>query len=140
MSVGICDDPPDSEVYALVNSPTAGELSQMSERELFGVLGASLLGDGLGAGAADSSTRSRYGKEWFTDRTTRFQEVFCGTRFARELRDDGAADVTEMAAIFLPVVNQNQVTAMVVAAIVVRRGTKRFCRSAQSGDGVTDGG
>jgi len=105
----------------------------MSERELFAALGNTLLGDGLGAGVADGGANSRHAKDWFNDRTSRFQDVFCSSRFAQEVGEDGAADVTEVAALFLPVLDQNHITAMVVAAIILRRGTKRFCRTALSG-------
>lgn len=112
-----------------MEAPSPQDLAKMSERELFGALGDSLLGDGLGAGASDPGSRTRFAKDWFADRTTRFQDAYCRTRFAREAGEDGAADTTEVAALFLPIVNQNQITAMVVAAIVVRRGTRRFCRA-----------
>jgi len=102
-------------------------LNGSSERELFAALGAELLGKSLGAGGQDNDEYRRFGEQWFADRIDQVRQVICGTRVAKELSGDFSGDVVDIAALTLPMTGNNQLLALTIAAIVLRRGLSNFC-------------
>lgn len=103
------------------------QLDGRNERQLFAVLGSELLGEGLGAGAQDDDEFRRFGQQWFEDRIEQFREAVCGTRIAKELSGDFPGDVVDVAALTLPLTGNNQLLALTIAAIIIRRGVATLC-------------
>ncbi len=102
-------------------------LSRSGERALFAALGAEVLGQSLGAGAQDNDEYRRFGQQWFEDRVDQIRQAVCGTRVAKELSGDFPGDVIDVAALTLPLAGSNQLLALTIAAIVLRRGVATFC-------------
>jgi hypothetical protein len=107
------------------------QLENHSDPDLFAVLGAQLLGEGLGAGAHDDDEYRRFGQRWFDDQVDDIRKAVCGSKIARELSGDFPADVTAVAALTLPASGNNHLLALTVAAIVIRRGVATFCAGFQ---------
>lgn len=101
---------------------------QADEDELFGHLGRQLLGGGLGVGPEDDYESQRFGKEWFDARLTQFRTVICAQPFIRDLSGDLTGDIVDIAALILPLAGNQQLLALTVAGIVVRRGVIAFCQ------------
>jgi hypothetical protein len=110
---------PDTELIAL--------LERKSGPDLLAVLGAQLLGEGLGAGVHDDDEYRRFGQRWFDDHVDAIAKAVCGTQIVRELGGDFSGDVVDLAAVTLPAVGNNHMLAITVAAIVMRRGVAMFC-------------
>lgn len=103
------------------------QLEERNERELFAALGSELLGEGLGAGAQDDEEYRRFGQQWFEDRIDQIRQAICGTRVANELSGDFPGDVVDIAALALPFTGNNQLLALTIAAIVLRRSVATLC-------------
>lgn len=109
------------------SSAFVADLDESSTAELYSILGGQLLGSGLGAGARDDDDFRRFGQRWIEDRADAIKSAICGTRVARELSGDFPGDVVDVAALTLPLTGNNQLLALTVAAIVLRRGIATLC-------------
>ncbi|MEV6360548.1 hypothetical protein [Nocardia asteroides] len=95
--------------------------------DLYALLGNEVLGEGWGASAEDDEERRRFGSRWFEDRVDAFREKICGGKVAAELTGDLSSDIVTIASLELPFANDNQKLAVIIAAIIARRGLAAFC-------------
>ncbi|GAB7069158.1 hypothetical protein H7J06_26005 [Mycobacterium hodleri] len=109
------------------DSALIGRLDGRNERELYATLGAELLGETLGAGAQDDDEYRRFGQQWFEDRIDQWRQAICGTVIAKELSGEFPGDLVDVAALTLPLTGNNQLLALTIAAIILRRGVATLC-------------
>ncbi|MBV7706845.1 hypothetical protein NOVA_29075 [Nocardia nova] len=95
--------------------------------ELYALLGSEIVGDGWGAGAEDDEEHRRFGIRWFEDHLDDIRGRVCGSIIATELKGDLATDITTIASAELPFASDNQKLAVLIAAIILRRGLTAFC-------------
>jgi len=98
------------------------------EDELFAKLGSHLLGDGLGVGPGDEEEAQRFGKAWFDARLEDLRSLVCEQAVVKQLSGDLSGDLVDVAALVLPLVGNQQLLALTLAGIIVRRGIASFCK------------
>ncbi|MFF3846664.1 hypothetical protein [Streptomyces sp. NPDC002328] len=104
-----------------------------TDDELYALLGAELLGEGLGLSPEDEESHREFGKEWFADKHAELQrrichhekaQAFLGTTSTDRLID--AFTVQELIADFAG----DAKTTVLIAVLVGRVGLGVFCRNA----------
>ncbi|GHA54272.1 hypothetical protein GCM10010372_63050 [Streptomyces tauricus] len=104
-----------------------------TDDELYALLGAELLGEGLGLSPEDEEGQREFGREWFADKHAELQRRIChhekvqpflGTTSTDRLLD--AITVQELIADFAG----DAKTAVLIAVLVGRVGLGMFCRNA----------
>ncbi|MFJ6900609.1 hypothetical protein [Streptomyces hokutonensis] len=113
---------------------TVEEHFQKSDDELYALLGAELLGEGLGLSPEDEDSQRRFGKQWFANKRRELQQKICFHEKARHLLGTSSSDrlidaytVYELLGHF----DYDPKTAALVAVLVARVGLGSFCHNAQ---------
>ncbi|MER5894151.1 hypothetical protein [Streptomyces sp. NPDC001876] len=103
-----------------------------SDEELYSLLGAELLGEGLGLSPEDQENHRRFGKQWFANKHSELQRKIChhektqgllGTTGSDRLID--AFTIHEL----LTDLDDDPTTAALIAVLVARVGLGTFCRT-----------
>lgn len=103
---------------------------EMTEDELFTILGLELLGTGLGVSPDDRSEARDYGRRWFSNRYSQLRRSICLHPKAKTFSSGSASDhVVDAAAIYELVVDlpEDPIKAAVIAVLVARIGLGTFC-------------
>jgi hypothetical protein len=104
-----------------------------TDDELYELLGADLLGDGLGISPEDKDERRRFGKQWFDNKRRDLQRRICHHDKVKGLLGNSASDLAiDAAAIYETLQNlgEDAVNAAVLAVLVARVGLGAFCANA----------
>ncbi|WP_327236137.1 hypothetical protein OG349_21450 [Streptomyces sp. NBC_01317] len=104
-----------------------------TDDELFELLGAGLLDDGLGISPADRGANRRFGKQWFEHKHRDLQRKICHQERVRGLLGTTGSDrVLDAAAVYevLQHLGEEPATAGVLAVLVARIGLGSFCANA----------
>lgn len=64
-----------------------------STDDLYGQLGAILLGDGLGAASKDPGSQRRFGREWFHASAKKLQDLVCGSKLTTDVVQNTPGDL-----------------------------------------------
>lgn len=103
-----------------------------TDDELYALLGAELLGDGLGLTPEDEDNRRQFGREWFANKHREFQRRICHHEKAQALLGTTASEriidafaVQELLADF----DNDPKTVALIAVLVSRIGLGAFCRN-----------
>uniref|UniRef100_A0AAU2JGT1 Uncharacterized protein n=1 Tax=Streptomyces sp. NBC_00049 TaxID=2903617 RepID=A0AAU2JGT1_9ACTN len=109
-----------------------------TDDELYALLGAELLGDGLGLAPEDEENHRTFGKEWFANKHHEFQRRICHHDKAQALLGTTSSDrlidaftVQELLADF----DSDPKTVALIAVLVGRVGLGAFCRNAPAPEG-----
>jgi hypothetical protein len=101
-----------------------------SDEELYAILGAELLGDGLGISPEDQENSARFGKEWFTNKHRQLQRRICTHERVQGLLGTSTSDrFLDAVTIYelLKELGDDTVNAAVVAVLVARVGLGSYC-------------
>lgn len=104
-----------------------------SDDELYALLGAELLGEGLGLSDDDEDDCRRFGKEWFAKKHRELQRTICHHDRVRPfIGTTGSDRLLDAAAIYeaLQHAGEDVTTAAVLAVLVARVGLGSFCQNA----------
>ncbi|MFF2523865.1 hypothetical protein [Streptomyces liangshanensis] len=104
-----------------------------TDDELFELLGAGLLDDGLGMSPSDRGANRRFGKQWFEHKHRDLQRRICHQKRVQGLLGTTASDrVLDAAAVYevLQQLGEEPATAGVLAVLVARIGLGAFCTNA----------
>ncbi|MES9536415.1 hypothetical protein AB0C21_04195 [Spirillospora sp. NPDC049024] len=107
------------------------EYQGMSDDELYTLLGAELLGEGVGLSPEDEEEQRRFGKQWFTDKHRDLQRKICHhERIQPFLGTSGSDRVIDAAAIAELLTDDFGPTSVIVAVLIARIGLGAFCQNA----------
>lgn len=112
---------------------TVEEYWTKSDDELYAVLGAALLGEGLGLSPEDADEFRRFGREWFANKHRELQRRICHHDRVQDLLGTTGSDrLLDAGAIYeiLRRLGDDSVNAAVLAVLVARVGLGAFCDNA----------
>jgi hypothetical protein len=98
-----------------------------SDADLFARAGSILLGSGLGVGSGDPGHNRDFFRDWWDARMDAIRSVVCTQSVVRGLGGDMNDDIVTLVPIVLDSVDGHVQAAVIVAAIIVRRGITSFC-------------
>jgi hypothetical protein len=106
---------------------------EKTDDELYELLGACLLDDGLGISPADRGANRRFGRQWFEHKYRDLQRGICHQERVQGLLGTTGSDrVLDAAAVYeiLQHLGEEPATAGVLAVLVARIGLGSFCANA----------
>jgi hypothetical protein len=106
---------------------SAAEIANTDLDTLYTQLGQLLLGSGLGMGEQDPEETNRFGRKWIDARLNDLRSQLCDKPLVKELGNNLTGDIVEVAAIIASSLNNNQLLALTVSGILVRRGIEKIC-------------
>jgi hypothetical protein len=104
-----------------------------SEDQLFELLGAELLGGGLGVGADDPEHASRFARKWFLSRRNKLREKLCGKTIVESMTTESGARMVEITTI-MELMGQefgSDQVHLLLAVLLLRQGLTTLCGDAQ---------
>ncbi|MFJ3927642.1 hypothetical protein [Streptomyces sp. NPDC090022] len=104
-----------------------------SDDELYLLLGAQLLGEGLGLSPEDEEEKRRFGKQWFANKHREMQRRICHHERTQALIGTSGSDRLVDAYAIEELVGEfagDPATAALIAVLVARVGLGTFCRNA----------
>jgi hypothetical protein len=117
-----------------MNEATLAELAAKDNDELYALLGASLMGDGIGLGPGYRSGDRQFGREWFENKRQDLQDRICDHRAVQPLLGNTSSDafidvvtVGEIVQIALKGSELDAIQVGLVAVLVARTGLHLFC-------------
>ena len=112
---------------------TVEEYWSRSDDELYALLGAELLGAGVGLSPADDEDKRRFGQQWFANKHRELQSKICHHERTRALMGTTGSDRLLDACALQEVLQQSfgdPTTAALIAVLVARVGLGTFCHNA----------
>ena len=107
-----------------------------SNDDLYEMLGASLLGVGIGISPEDRDNHRRFGKQWFARQYGELQRRICDDKRVRELTGTTVSDRFVDAAAIVELLSQHddyRANAALIAVLVARIGLGAFCANVKAG-------
>lgn len=107
-----------------------------SDDDLYKMLGASLLGVGIGISPEDQDNHRRFGKQWFARQYGELQRRICNDKRVRELTGTTVSDRFVDAAAVVELLGQHDdyaANAALIAVLVARIGLATFCANIKKG-------
>ncbi|MFD3874421.1 hypothetical protein [Streptomyces sp. NPDC058623] len=104
-----------------------------TDEELYALLGAELLGDGLGLSPEDEESHRKFGKKWFTSKHDELQRRICHDEKAQSFLGTTSTDRVIDAVTVYELIGDfagDAKTAALIAVLVGRVGLGTFCRNA----------
>jgi hypothetical protein len=104
-----------------------------TDDELYELLGAALLGDGLGIAPEDKDEHRRFGRGWFGNKRRELQRKICHHDKLKGFLGNSTSDrAIDAAAIYelLQNLGEDTVNAGVLAVLIARVGLGTFCANA----------
>ncbi|TDV42684.1 hypothetical protein [Actinophytocola oryzae] len=104
-----------------------------TDDELYELLGAELLGDGVSLSPEDKDEHRRFGRQWFGNKRRELQRKICHHEKLKGLLGNSTSDLAiDAAAIYETLQNlgEDAVNAAVLAVLVARVGLGAFCANA----------
>jgi hypothetical protein len=112
---------------------SVAEYWDKSDEELYTLLGAALLGEGVGLGPDDEESERQFGKQWFANKHRELQRQICHHERAQALIGTSGSDrlidaytIQELLGDFAG----DPTTAALIAVLVTRVGLGAFCHNA----------
>ncbi|MFD3679444.1 hypothetical protein [Streptomyces sp. NPDC058613] len=112
---------------------TVEEYWSRSDDELYALLGAELLGEGVGLSPADDEDKRRFGQQWFANKHRELQSKICHHERAQALMGTTGSDRLLDAYALQELLQQSigdPTTATLIAILVARVGLGTFCHNA----------
>lgn len=107
------------------------EYLDKSEKELYQLLGATLLGEGRGFGPGDVARFGKFGKKWFSDKWNELRGKVCGNSSVKALSESPESDRVVQVSTLVDLLGTIEGPAshhVLVAVLITKLGLNTLCR------------
>lgn len=114
-----------------MNDGQVDEYLDKSEKELYQLLGATLLGEGVGFGPGDAARFGKFGKKWFDEKWEELRSRICGNSAVKALAESPESDrVVQVSTLtdLLGTIEGESSHTLLLAVLITKLGLNTLCR------------